>query len=86
VDCCNAADQALMAGALDLAAAERARLGYPVYVGAFGAYGKAPQAARLRYLRFMREGMERRGLPGPTGNWPPVSACTTRRRMPFVPT
>jgi endoglucanase len=63
VDCCSAADQALMAGALDLAAAERARLGYPVYVGEFGAYGKAPQAARLRYLRFMREGMEQRGLP-----------------------
>lgn len=64
IDCCSAADQALMVGLLDLAQREATRLGgYPVYVGEFGAYEQAPAAARLRYVHVMRQALERRGLP-----------------------
>jgi endoglucanase len=63
VDCCDAAQQALALRLLDLAAAEGRRRGHPVLVGEFGAYSQAPHAARMRYLRFMRDAMEARGLP-----------------------
>lgn len=38
-------------------------MGYPVFVGEFGAYNKAPQEARVRYLKFMRQAMAERNLP-----------------------
>ncbi len=63
VDCCSTAQLALMHRLLDQAVRESARLGYPVFVGEFGAYGKAAAAARVAYSRAMREAMEARGLP-----------------------
>ena len=62
VDCCSTAQLSLMTGLLDLAVAESARLGYPCFVGEFGAYDGVPDAARVRYLRLMRTAMESRGL------------------------
>ncbi len=63
LDCCTAAMQKQMTDPLELAAQEARRMGYPVVVGEFGAYSKAPQEARLRYLRFMRQQMDARELP-----------------------
>jgi endoglucanase len=63
VDCCDAKQSALMTGLLDTAVKQAARLGYPVFVGEFGAYSAAPDAAKLRYLRLMREAMATRAMP-----------------------
>jgi endoglucanase len=63
VDCCNAEQQQRITEPLDVSAAQAQRLGYPIFVGEFGAYSKAPQDARLRYLRFVREAMAARQLP-----------------------
>jgi endoglucanase len=62
VDCCDAGQQQTIIAKLDLAEREARRLGYPVYVGEFGALSKAPQAARIRFLRFMREQMAQRRM------------------------
>ena len=35
---------------------------YPVYVGEFGAYGKADDASRVTFNRTMRDAMESRGM------------------------
>ena len=63
VDCCDAALLARMTAPLALAASEGRRLDYPVVVGEFGAYSKAPQAARIRYLQAMRRALEAQALP-----------------------
>jgi endoglucanase len=63
VDCCNAALLKRMTEPLDLTVRERERLGYPIFVGEFGAFEKAPAGARLRYLQAMRSEMARRQLP-----------------------
>lgn len=63
VGCCSAAQQSLMLGLLDLATADAQRRQRPMLVGEFGAYSQAPLAARVAYLRFMRQAMEARGLP-----------------------
>jgi endoglucanase len=63
IDCCDEALQQRLTAPLDTAVAEARRLGLPVVVGEFGAYSKAPQDARLRYLRFVREAMAARELP-----------------------
>ena len=63
MDCCDAAQLAKIREGLDLAANEAKRLGYPVVVGEFGAYSRAPQAARVRYLQTMRAEMAARELP-----------------------
>lgn len=63
VSCCDDKQREVITSMLDLAVRESARLGYPVFVGEFGAYSKAPQDARIRYLRLMRQAMESRGLP-----------------------
>lgn len=62
-DCCDSAQQAQMLGLLDLAAADAQRRRRPMLVGEFGAYSMAPLAARVAYLRLMRDAMEARGLP-----------------------
>jgi endoglucanase len=62
-DCCSPTQRALMERLLDQAVRESARLGYPVFVGEFGAYSKAAAAARVAYTRAMRDAMEARGLP-----------------------
>lgn len=63
VGCCDRAQQQKMTDLLDLAVRESARLQRPVFVGEFGAYEKAPPADRVAYTRFMRDAMEKRGLP-----------------------
>lgn len=63
VDCCDATQLAKIREGLDLAANEAQRLGYPLVVGEFGAYEKAPAAARVRYLGAMRTEMAARHMP-----------------------
>ncbi|WP_374657400.1 glycoside hydrolase family 5 protein [Inhella sp.] len=63
LDCCDATQRAHMARMLDLAVQDQVRRGYPFFVGEWGAYSKAPPAARQRYTRTMRELMKERGLP-----------------------
>ncbi len=63
VTCCSDAQKQDINRSLDLAAGESKRVNYPVFVGEFGAYSKAPEASRVAYSRFMREAMEARGLP-----------------------
>ncbi len=63
VSCCSKKQQLEMEQHLELAQAFVKASGYPVLIGEFGAYSKAPAPARTRYLRFMREAMESRGLP-----------------------
>lgn len=63
VGCCNKEQQREMEQHLELAQAYVRASGYPVVIGEFGAYSKAPAAARSRYLRYMRHAMESRGLP-----------------------
>jgi endoglucanase len=62
-DCCSPGQLSQMNAVLDKAVRESARLGYPCFVGEFGAYSSAPDAARLRYARALRDSMESRGLP-----------------------
>ncbi len=62
-DCCDAGQLATIRAPLDLAVSESKRLGYPVFVGEFGAYSKAPAAARVRYLKAMRAATQDLGLP-----------------------
>jgi endoglucanase len=63
IDCCNDEQLALMRRLLDQTVSESTRLGYPAFVGEFGAYSKASPESRLRYSRFMRDEMEKRALP-----------------------
>lgn len=63
VDCCDEPQRAEALRLLDLAAAQGRQRGYPVLVGEFGAYSQAPLEGRLRYLRFMRDAIEARGMP-----------------------
>ncbi len=60
--CCSAAQRRQFEQALDLAQQYGQRSGYPVLVGEFGAYSKAPAADRRRYLRLMRDAVESRGM------------------------
>lgn len=63
LDCCDADQLRRIREPLDLAVRESKRLGYPVFVGEFGAYSKAPHAARLRYLRAIGQALRERQLP-----------------------
>jgi len=60
--CCDATQLAQMRAPLDTAAAWSARNRYPIYLGEFGAYGKAEMGARVTYTRRMRDEAERRGF------------------------
>jgi endoglucanase len=62
IDCCDVDQQQIIIAKLDLAQREAQRMGYPMYIGEFGAFSKAPHSARLRFLRFMREQMAERGM------------------------
>jgi endoglucanase len=62
-DCCDAEQQRQMTEPLDLARTDSQRRKVPMFVGEFGAYSQAPQAARVRYLRLMRDAMAARELP-----------------------
>jgi endoglucanase len=63
IDCCSPEQLRHMVAPLDLAVQEAQRLGYPVFVGEFGAYSRAPEAARLRYLQAMGRALRERKLP-----------------------
>lgn len=63
VDCCNAAQTQQIQELLDAAAQYARKTGYPVFVGEFGAYGKASPAARVRYLQTLRSAMQARQIP-----------------------
>ena len=60
--CCSQAQRAEIVRPLEIALTWSAGR-WPLWVGEFGAYGKAPDADRLRYTRFAREAMESRGIP-----------------------
>lgn len=62
VVCCDAKQRAVIEQSLDLAVREARRLDYPIFVGEFGAYSKAPETSRIEYARFMRDAMRSRGL------------------------
>lgn len=63
LDCCDAKQLGRIVAPLELARQWRDKHGYPVVVGEFGAYGKAPAEARRRYLAAIRREMEERQLP-----------------------
>jgi endoglucanase len=62
VTCCSAAQEAEMTAPLDVAKAWSATTRYPIFVGEFGAYGKADEASRIEFDRKMRQAMEQRGM------------------------
>ncbi|HYD51826.1 MAG TPA: glycoside hydrolase family 5 protein [Gemmatimonadaceae bacterium] len=62
VTCCSAAQLAEMVAPLDVAKAWSTTTRYPVYVGEFGAYSKAPEASRIDFNRKMRDAIEARGM------------------------
>jgi endoglucanase len=60
--CCNESQKQNIRQGLDLAVSEAKRFNYPIFVGEFGSYSKAPEAARSAYSRFIRDAMEERSL------------------------
>ena len=62
VTCCSAAQVAEMTAPLDVAKAWSTTTRYPVFVGEFGAYGKADSTSRFDFDRRMRQAMETRGM------------------------
>lgn len=60
--CCSSEQQAQMRAPLDIAADWSRQHRYPIHLGEFGAYGKAPMASREAYTRIMRDEAERRGM------------------------
>jgi endoglucanase len=62
VDCCSAQQLADIRGPLATAQRYGERIGYPVYVGEFGAFETVAPDARARYTRTMRDEIERRGM------------------------
>jgi endoglucanase len=62
VDCCSAEQLAAIRDPLDIAQRYGQRIGYPVYVGEFGAFETVAPDARARYTRTMRDEIERRGM------------------------
>jgi endoglucanase len=61
--CCDDRQLAEMKAPLDAAVAYARERGLPLFVGEWGAYGKAPLVSRLRYARLMRQLLAERGLP-----------------------
>jgi len=60
--CCSALQQTKVRAPLDVAAAWSVRQRYPIYLGEFGAYGKAAMPARAAFTRLMRDEAEKRGM------------------------
>ncbi len=61
--CCDTQQRQLIDRTLDLAVREARRFDYPIFIGEFGAYSKAPEASRIEYSRYMRDAMRSRGMP-----------------------
>jgi endoglucanase len=53
VTCCDANQQATVRNILNTAQTWASTKSYPVFIGEFGAYNKAPDASRLAYNKFM---------------------------------
>lgn len=51
-----------MATTLDRAKSVESKFGMPVFVGEFGVYEKVPVEQRARWTRYMRQGLEDRGM------------------------
>ncbi|MDB5888696.1 MAG: glycoside hydrolase family 5 [Rhodocyclales bacterium] len=64
VSCCSDEQRARIARGLEIAQAWGQRNAYPLWLGEFGAYSKAPIAVRAAYTRAVRDAAERRGI-----NW-----------------
>jgi endoglucanase len=62
VNCCSDEQRARIARGLEIARTWSRRNGYPVWLGEFGSYSKAPMAARATYTRAVREEAEKRGI------------------------
>ena len=62
VTCCSPAQVTDMTTPLDVAQTWAAAKRYPVYVGEFGAYSKAPEESRITFNRTMRDAIEARGM------------------------
>lgn len=62
VTCCNTTQLAQIAAPLDIAKAWSKANRYPIFVGEFGAYSKAPAASRAIFNRNMRDAAEARGF------------------------
>ncbi|MCX9156355.1 glycoside hydrolase family 5 protein [Niveibacterium sp. 24ML] len=62
VKCCSNAQRAEMLAPLDTARSWSNTTRYPVFVGEFGAFGKADEASRIAFNRTMRDAMEARGM------------------------
>jgi endoglucanase len=61
--CCDEAQTAEVARAIDEASTFSARVRYPIVIGEFGAYSKAPQESRVRYSRLVRQLSEAKRIP-----------------------
>lgn len=62
VTCCTATQRQAIVAPLDVAQAWSRTHRYPVFVGEFGAYSRAPAASRIAFNRFMRDAAEARGM------------------------
>jgi endoglucanase len=60
--CCDAAQTEQIVGALDVAKAWSDENKYPVWLGEFGAYERAPMESRVNFTRLMRDSAEARGF------------------------
>lgn len=61
--CCDAAQTAQIRDVFDTALKWSEAKGYPIYLGEFGSYPKAPLQSRVRYARLVREMAESRRIP-----------------------
>lgn len=59
---CPATQRQAIVAPLDVAQAWSRTHRYPVFVGEFGAYSRAPAASRIAFNRFMRDAAEARGM------------------------
>ncbi len=64
VGCCNEEQRGRIAHGLDTAQAWGQRNGYPIWLGEFGAFNKAPMPSRIMYTQIVRSEAEKRGI-----NW-----------------
>jgi endoglucanase len=62
VTCCDSAQLAQITAPLDIAKQWSQVNRYPIFVGEFGAYSRAPNQSRVNFTRAMRAAVEERGM------------------------
>lgn len=62
INCCDDVQKAQIRQALDRMVNWSQRTGYPVHLGEFGSYERAPVEGRAAYARFVRDEAETRGM------------------------